>query len=54
VTAASLLYQAAVKILKIPAAVAGAVYLGIAIHNAKPLKCISYLEDWCIKAVPDR
>jgi len=45
------------KILKIVAALtaaAGAIWLGIAIHNAKPLKCISYLEDWCIKAVPDR
>lgn len=28
--------------------------LGLAIYRAKPLKCISYLEGQCIKAVPDK
>jgi hypothetical protein len=42
------------KIVTALAAVAGAIWLGIVIHNARPLRCISYLEGWCIKAVPDR
>lgn len=45
------------KILKLAAtlaAVAGAIWLGIAIYSAKPLKCISYLEGWCIKKVVDQ
>ncbi|WP_161494831.1 hypothetical protein [Bradyrhizobium canariense] len=42
------------KIAAALAACAGATWLGIAIYNAKPLKCISYLEDWCIKKVVDR
>src|SRR6478752_3577518 len=30
--------------------IASAIWLGIAIYNAWPLKCICYLEDCCIKA----
>ncbi|MFC7700922.1 hypothetical protein ACFQX9_30100 [Bradyrhizobium sp. GCM10028915] len=45
------------RTLKIAAALAvgaGAIWLGLAIYNAKPLKCISYLDGWCIKKTVDR
>ncbi|UPJ78563.1 hypothetical protein IVB16_27330 [Bradyrhizobium sp. 183] len=45
------------KVLKIAATVdglAGAIWLGINIYNAKPMKCIAYLEDWCVKKVVDQ